>query len=121
MKAKIVVALSALLVLPEFAFAQVLAPAFGSNSSSASSWLAGAQAGYNWQSGSVVYGVEADIAGTGLKNTMNTTLQSIFIPLRRPAPVPALTGTARFAAGSAGRPVRSCSTAPAVSPMAGPM
>ena len=49
-------------------------PASGANSASASNWLAGAQAGYNWQSGSVVYGVEADIAGTGLKTTMNTTL-----------------------------------------------
>jgi outer membrane immunogenic protein len=80
MKAKIAVAISALLVLPEVAFAQVPTPALGSNSTSASSWLAGAQAGYNWQSGSVVYGVEADIAGTGLKSTMNTTLQSVFIP-----------------------------------------
>jgi outer membrane immunogenic protein len=81
MKAKIVVTIAALLMLPELAFAQgVLAPAFGSNFASASSWLAGAQAGYNWQSGSVVYGIEADIAGTGLKSTMNTTLQSVFIP-----------------------------------------
>lgn len=82
MKAKIFVPIGALLILPGLAFAQVpaFAPALGSNSASASSWLAGAQAGYNWQSGSVVYGIEADIAGTGLKNTMNTTLQSVFIP-----------------------------------------
>jgi outer membrane immunogenic protein len=81
MKARIVVAIAALLVLPELAFAQPApGPAFGSNSASASSWLAGAQAGYNWQSGSVVYGIEADIAGTGLKSTMNTTLQGVFFP-----------------------------------------
>lgn len=80
MKAKIIVAIAALLVLPGFAFAQP-APtlSFGSNSASASSWLAGAQAGYNWQRGSVVYGVEADISGTGLKSSMNTTLQG-FVP-----------------------------------------
>jgi outer membrane immunogenic protein len=82
MKAKIIVPIGALLMLPGLAFAQVPAftPALGSNSASASSWLAGAQAGYNWQSGSVVYGIETDIAGTGLKSTMNTTLQSVFIP-----------------------------------------
>jgi outer membrane immunogenic protein len=80
MKTKIVVASAALLVLPELAFAQLPPPAVGSNSASASSWLAGAQAGYNWQRGSVVYGLEADISGTGLKSEMNTTLQSIFNP-----------------------------------------
>src|SRR5476649_520170 len=80
MKAKIVAAIAALLVLPELAFAQGLPPSFGSNSASASAWLAGAQAGYNWQRGSVVYGLEADISGTGLKSTMNTTLQSLFVP-----------------------------------------
>ena len=36
--------------------------------------MAGAQAGYNWQRGSLVYGVETDISGTGLKTEMNTTL-----------------------------------------------
>jgi outer membrane immunogenic protein len=80
MKTKIVAASAALLLLPELAFAQAPPPAVGSNSASASSWLAGAQAGYNWQRGSVVYGLEADISGTGLKSEMNTTLQSIFNP-----------------------------------------
>ncbi len=80
MKTKIIVAIAALLALPELAIAQALPPAFGSNSASASSWLAGAQAGYNWQRGSVVYGLEADISGTSLKSTMNTTLQSSFVP-----------------------------------------
>ena len=84
MKTKIIVAIAALLVLPGFAVAQpAAAPSFGSNSASASSWLAGAQAGYNWQRGSVVYGVEADISGTGLKSSMNTTLQRLRSPSDR--------------------------------------
>jgi outer membrane immunogenic protein len=81
MQTKIIVAIIALLALPEFAAAQPApVPAVGANSASSSSWLAGAQAGYNWQRGSLVYGVEADISGTGLKSSMNTTLQSIFVP-----------------------------------------
>jgi outer membrane immunogenic protein len=80
MRTKITVAVAVLLVLPEFAAAQVPPPAVGSDSASSSSWLAGAQAGYNWQRGSVVYGVEADISGTGLKTTMNTTLPSLNVP-----------------------------------------
>jgi outer membrane immunogenic protein len=82
MKSKIFAAVAVLLFLNEAAFAQAPAPppALGSNSVSASGGLAGAQAGYNWQNGSVVYGVEADIAGLGLKSSMNTTLQSFFIP-----------------------------------------
>jgi outer membrane immunogenic protein len=43
----------------------------GSNSASASSWLAGARAGYNWQQGSWVYGFETDISVTKLKSDMN--------------------------------------------------
>lgn len=85
MKTKIIVAIAALLALPELAIAQPApapTPAFGSNSADASSWLAGAQAGYNWQRGSVVYGIEADISGTALKSEMNTTLprNAGFIP-----------------------------------------
>jgi outer membrane immunogenic protein len=57
-------------------------PAFqnwtGSNSASASSWLGGAQAGYNWQRGSFVYGLEADISAMHLKSEMNTVLQTPF-------------------------------------------
>jgi outer membrane immunogenic protein len=80
MKTINILATAALLALPEFASAQQAPPSLGSNSSSSSSWLAGAQAGYNWQSGSLVYGIETDISGTGLKNSMNTTLQSLFVP-----------------------------------------
>ena len=76
MKAKIIVAIAGLLAFPELASAQFVSPppAIGSNSATSSSWLAGAQAGYNWQSGSVVYGFETDISGLNLKTQMNTTL-----------------------------------------------
>ena len=43
----------------------------GSNSATASSWVAGGQAGYNWQNGSWVYGLETDLSGTNLKSSMN--------------------------------------------------
>jgi outer membrane immunogenic protein len=46
-------------------------PAFGGNSASASSWLAGGHAGYNWQSGAAVFGVETDLQGTHLNSSMN--------------------------------------------------
>jgi outer membrane immunogenic protein len=45
-------------------------PAFGSNTANASSWLAGAHAGYNWQQGAVVYGFETDFQATQLNSSM---------------------------------------------------
>jgi outer membrane immunogenic protein len=80
MKAKIIVAIAGLLALPEFASAQFLPnpPAVGSNSASSSSWMAGAQLGYNWQRGSLVYGFETDISGLDLDSRMNTTLPRQF-------------------------------------------
>ena len=78
MKAKITVAMAILLGLCDFASAQSFAS--GSNSASAGGWLAGAQAGYNWQSASLVYGIESDIAGLGLKNTTNTSLLGNIVP-----------------------------------------
>jgi outer membrane immunogenic protein len=45
-------------------------PAFGANAASASSWVAGGHAGYNWQKGSTVYGFETDFQGTGLTSSM---------------------------------------------------
>jgi outer membrane immunogenic protein len=45
-------------------------PAFGSNAASASSFVAGAHAGYNWQQGSMVYGFETDFQGMGLNSSM---------------------------------------------------
>jgi outer membrane immunogenic protein len=84
MKTKMIIAIAGLLALPEFASAQFLPPppAIGSNSASSSSWMAGAQLGYNWQRGSLVYGFEADISGLDLQSQMNTTLPRniFFIP-----------------------------------------
>jgi outer membrane immunogenic protein len=54
------------------AYAQVLCiDGGGSNSATGSGWVAGAQAGYNWQQGSWVYGLETDLSGTGLKSSMS--------------------------------------------------
>ena len=52
------------------AYAQCASPG-GSNSATGSGWVAGAQAGYNWQQGSWVYGLETDLSGTGLKSSMS--------------------------------------------------
>jgi outer membrane immunogenic protein len=46
----------------------------GANSGSSSSWLAGAQGGYNWQSGALIYGFETDISATDLKSAFGATL-----------------------------------------------
>jgi outer membrane immunogenic protein len=46
-------------------------PAFGSNTASASSFVGGAHAGYNWQQGSTVFGFETDFQGTHLSSSMN--------------------------------------------------
>ncbi len=45
-------------------------PAFGANSANASSWVAGAHAGYNWQQGTMLYGFETDFQGTHLNSLM---------------------------------------------------
>ena len=42
-------------------------PVFGSNG-----WFGGAQAGYNWQRGNLVFGVEADIQGADIKGSATT-------------------------------------------------
>jgi outer membrane immunogenic protein len=59
-------------------------PAFGSNSANASSWLAGAHAGYNWQQGSAVFGFETDLQGTNLQSSMAGGL--MYNPLLPPPP-----------------------------------
>jgi outer membrane immunogenic protein len=72
MRAKIafIAALASLLSAPAFAQAPppVVSHANGSLSADASSWLAGGQAGYNWQANSFVYGLEADLSGMNLKS-----------------------------------------------------
>jgi uncharacterized protein YhjY with autotransporter beta-barrel domain len=68
MKIRVIAAIVALLAVPELpAFAQALLPVNASNSASASSWLAGVQAGYNWQTNAFVYGFKADMSATHLK------------------------------------------------------
>jgi len=46
-------------------------PAFGANAANASSWLAGAHAGYNWQQGAAVFGFETDLQATHLNSSMS--------------------------------------------------
>jgi outer membrane immunogenic protein len=64
--------MTAALMLPsqQAAAGIALNPAFGSNAANASSWLAGAHAGYNWQQGTVVYGFETDLQATHLNSSM---------------------------------------------------
>ena len=50
----------------------------GSNSANASSGVAGAHAGYNWQQGAVVFGFETDLQATRLNSSMNGGL--IYVP-----------------------------------------
>lgn len=80
MKLKVVIAIAALFALPLSAFAQGATSAGASNSASASSWVAGGQVGYNWQSGSWVYGLEADISAMHLNSEMNTVLPLVPAP-----------------------------------------
>jgi outer membrane immunogenic protein len=54
--------------------------AAGAGSQSARSWDAGIRAGNNWQNGSLVYGIEADISATTLKTDFNTVLTGTFGP-----------------------------------------
>ena len=49
----------------------------GSSSATASSFTAGGQAGYNWQQGSFVYGLETDLSGTALDTTMSGGLTNL--------------------------------------------
>ena len=49
-------------------------PAFGSNAANASSWLAGAHAGYNWQQGAAVFGFETDLQATHRNSSMSSGL-----------------------------------------------
>lgn len=73
MKIKILVGIVALLGFSESpALAQLLPTnVAGTATASASSGLAGAQAGYNWQQGPWVYGFAADISGMDLNSQTN--------------------------------------------------
>ena len=67
---RLVVVVAASLLSVSATFAQC-AGGGGSNSASASSWVAGGQGGYNWQQGSWVYGFETDLSGANLKSSMS--------------------------------------------------
>jgi outer membrane immunogenic protein len=73
--AELFVAIAGVLLFAAAASAQCL-PSTGSNSATGSGWVAGGQAGYNWQQGSWVYGLETDLSGTGLKSSMSGGLTS---------------------------------------------
>jgi outer membrane immunogenic protein len=77
MKLNLAAAIAAVLALgaSSSALAQGVLTDAGANSGSASSWVAGAQAGYNWQRDWLVYGLEADISGMHLNTQVNTVLQ----------------------------------------------
>jgi outer membrane immunogenic protein len=53
-------------------------PGTGANSSSATGSVAGAHAGYNWQSGFAVFGFETDLSGTTLRSSMQGVLTNPF-------------------------------------------
>jgi outer membrane immunogenic protein len=59
-------------------------PGSGVGSGSASSWVAGGHAGYNWQQGSVVFGFEADLQGAHLAPSNRAILH--YGPVGVPSP-----------------------------------
>lgn len=76
------------LAVPSFAQLVLDQTVNGSNSASASSWVAGAQGGYNWQNGSAVYGFETDFSFTNLKSSMSDGLSCSPTPCSVVAPPP---------------------------------
>jgi outer membrane immunogenic protein len=61
------------------AFAQCL-PSSGANSDRGSGFIAGGHGGYDWQQGSWVYGLAADLSGSGLRSSMSGGLVGIGCP-----------------------------------------
>jgi len=80
MKTRIIAAIACSLLLPGVARAGSLGLRTQTGTGSASSWLAGAVAGYNWQQGSLVYGVESDLSGTNLKSEVVNGFSSANLP-----------------------------------------
>ena len=76
----------------------------------------GVQAGYNWQAGNVVYGLETDIQGSSQED--NKTCFFCGNGQLDRFQFQAASGTAPCAAASATRSARRCSMPPAVSPLA---
>jgi outer membrane immunogenic protein len=63
----------------------------GSVSQNMNGWVGGGQIGYNWQAGTWVYGLEADIQATGQKGTFNLSTPAI-CPINTIAVLPCSTG-----------------------------
>jgi outer membrane immunogenic protein len=61
------------------AFAQCLATS-GANSARGDGFIAGGHAGYDWQQGPWVYGLAADLSGSGLRTSMSGGLSGIGCP-----------------------------------------
>jgi outer membrane immunogenic protein len=62
---------------PAFALPPAGLP-IGFGPASSSSWLAGAVAGYNWQRGAFVFGLEGDLSATGLRSETTGTFTNPF-------------------------------------------
>ena len=90
------------LAVPDF-------PSFEQSYLSPQGALGGAQAGYNWQTnshlGPLVFGVEADIQGTGIRDDY-TCLLGCLTGAESPRTISGSTGSARCVAGSASPTVR---------------
>ena len=99
------------------AYAQCAA-ANGANSATGSGVVGGGQAGYNWQQGSFVYGLETDLSASGLKTSMSGGLTTGACPGDAASTSASVDwyGTARGRAGWTTGPV--LFTAPAVWPKA---
>jgi outer membrane immunogenic protein len=64
----------------------------GSASQNMNGWVGGGQIGYNWQAGTWVYGLEADIQATGQKGTFGLATPTS-CPIAVVAPIPCTTGS----------------------------
>ena len=65
------ISIVAVIALATPALAQIDSIANGANSARGSSWVTGAQGGYNFQTGSAVYGFETDFSFTNLQSSLN--------------------------------------------------
>ncbi|QWG16815.1 outer membrane beta-barrel protein [Bradyrhizobium sediminis] len=75
---KIFASAACLLMLTGSAFAQLAPAPPGPVSANASGWVGGAQFGYNWQRGSLVYGFESDLSAMHLKSEITSPPANVF-------------------------------------------
>jgi outer membrane immunogenic protein len=98
-----VVVVAAALGLGRESHAGIITAGSGFNSSHANSPVAGAHAGYNWQSGFAVFGFETDVSGMNLHSSMEGTLTSPFGIVGPPIPVTATSATIDWYGTARGR------------------